>query len=52
MSLKADFPVGGIEGKIALVFRGGCKSAIKSALSGAAGAVGMIVYANTPGNCK
>lgn len=51
ISLQSDFPAD-LTGKIALVFRGTCKSGIKVNNAGLLNAVGAIVYNNSPGNCK
>jgi Zn-dependent M28 family amino/carboxypeptidase len=45
----ADFASQVYTGRIALILRGGCTFAIKSANAAAAGAVGAIVYNNVPG---
>ncbi|KAF2720349.1 Zn-dependent exopeptidase [Polychaeton citri CBS 116435] len=38
-----------VDGKIALISRGTCEFGLKSALAGAAGATGAIIYNNAPG---
>lgn len=43
----ANYPAE-VEGKIALIQRGTCEFGLKSALAGAAGAVGAIIYNNAP----
>ncbi|KAF2741942.1 aminopeptidase Y [Sporormia fimetaria CBS 119925] len=44
----ADFP-STVAGKVALISRGECEFGLKSALAGAAGAAGAIIYNNIPG---
>ncbi|KAF1982168.1 Zn-dependent exopeptidase [Aulographum hederae CBS 113979] len=44
----ADYPAS-LSGNIALISRGTCQFGFKSALAGAAGAVGAIIYNNVPG---
>ena len=44
-----DYP-SGISGRIALISRGSCTFSIKSALAGSAGAAGVVIYNNVPGN--
>jgi aminopeptidase Y len=46
---QADFPED-LTGKIILVFRGTCQSAVKVALAGARGATGALIYNNADGN--
>lgn len=46
---QSDFPAD-LTGKIVLVLRGTCQSAVKVAYAGAAGAIGAIVYNNVEGN--
>lgn len=41
-----------MEGKIALISRGTCNFGLKSALAGAAGAVGALIYNNAPGTIQ
>ena len=48
-SEQADFPAD-LTGKVVLVFRGSCQSAVKVALAGARNAVGAIVYNNVEGD--
>ena len=43
-----DFPAE-VEGNIALISRGTCEFGLKSALAGAAGAAGAVIYNNAPG---
>jgi hypothetical protein len=43
---KVDYP--DLTGKIALIKRGDCEFGLKSALAGAAGAVGVLLYNNLP----
>lgn len=45
---QSDFPED-LTGKIALIFRGTCVSAIKVALAQSKGAVGALIYNNVPG---
>jgi Zn-dependent M28 family amino/carboxypeptidase len=45
----SDFTAAGVAGKIALVSRGACTFALKSANAGAAGALAVLVYNNVPG---
>lgn len=45
----ANFP-GGVSGSIALISRGGCEYGLKSALAGAAGAAGVVIYNNEGGD--
>ncbi|KAL3417278.1 peptidase family M28 [Phlyctema vagabunda] len=44
----ADYPAE-VAGSIALISRGSCEFGLKSALAGAAGAAGAIIYNNVPG---
>ncbi|KAF2274170.1 Zn-dependent exopeptidase [Westerdykella ornata] len=44
----SDYPAA-LPGKIALISRGSCEFGLKSALAGAAGAVGALIYNNIPG---
>ncbi|KAK3076506.1 hypothetical protein LTS18_012825, partial [Coniosporium uncinatum] len=44
----ADYPTT-VDGNIALISRGECEFGLKSALAGAAGAAGAIIYNNVPG---
>ena len=44
----ADFPAE-VAGNIALISRGTCEFGLKSALAGAAGAEGVVIYNNAPG---
>lgn len=45
----ADFPEN-VSGNIALISRGGCEYGLKSALAGAAGAAGVVIYNNEGGD--
>ena len=47
--LKDDYPPE-VSGKIALILRGTCAFGIKTALAGAAGAAGAIIYNNAEGS--
>ena len=46
--MQSDYPAE-VQGKIALISRGECQFGLKSALAGAAGAVGAVIYNNVPG---
>jgi carboxypeptidase Q len=46
---STDYPAE-VSGNIALISRGSCTFGLKSALAGAAGAAGAVVYNNVPGN--
>ena len=46
----SDFDPAVVTGKIALISRGTCQFGLKSALAGGAGATGVVIYNNAPGN--
>lgn len=46
----SDFDPTAVGGNIALISRGTCQFGLKSAYAGAAGAVGVVIYNNAPGN--
>ncbi len=47
---SANLPAGSLSGAIALVNRGGCPYSVKGARARAAGAIGMIIVENRPGD--
>lgn len=46
-----DYPLE-VGGRIALISRGVCTFGVKSALAGSAGAAGVVIYNNVPGNLR